>query len=224
LTVKVYEPAALGVPEITPAVDNVSPVGSVPLPRLNEYGLVPPVNVIVCVYAVPEVPPGRLDGDKAVPVQLTVTEYCWLPVQLYVSVACTVKVNVPDKVGVPDSTPAVLSVRPFGNVPALLLNVYGLLPPLALTVSVYATPTVPPDRLLGETVMLGQPMVIENCLVAVHSVAVSVDITVNVEMPAAVGVPDTVPPELRLKPAGRPPLSRLYVYGPVPPLVVSPWL
>jgi hypothetical protein len=67
-------------------------------------------------------------------VQLIANEYTRLPVQLYASAACTVKVNVPDALGVPDSTPAVLNVKPVGNVPALLVYVYGLVPPLALIV------------------------------------------------------------------------------------------
>jgi len=41
-TPKLKAPASDGVPEITPAEDNVNPFGNVPLGRLHVYGLVPP--------------------------------------------------------------------------------------------------------------------------------------------------------------------------------------
>ena len=41
--VKPKEPEAVGVPEITPAVDNVRPPGRDPEARLQEYGEVPPL-------------------------------------------------------------------------------------------------------------------------------------------------------------------------------------
>lgn len=47
--VKLDVPAAVGVPEITPAVLNVSPAGSEPLSRLHANGGVPPVAVSVRV-------------------------------------------------------------------------------------------------------------------------------------------------------------------------------
>jgi len=40
-TVKVNVPAAVGVPEITPALDSVSPVGKLPLVRVQVIGVVP---------------------------------------------------------------------------------------------------------------------------------------------------------------------------------------
>ena len=47
--VKLDVPAAVGVPEITPAVLNVRPAGSEPLSRLHAKGGVPPVAVSVRV-------------------------------------------------------------------------------------------------------------------------------------------------------------------------------
>ena len=46
-TVKVKLPAAVGVPERTPAVERVSPVGRVPLVFVKVYGLLPPLAVKV---------------------------------------------------------------------------------------------------------------------------------------------------------------------------------
>ena len=43
-------------------------------------------------------------------------------------VACTVKLNVPVAVGVPDIAPAVLSVKPPGKFPAVTLHVMGAVP------------------------------------------------------------------------------------------------
>jgi len=59
------------------------------------------------------------------------------------SVALTVNVLVPAAVGVPESTPAELNARPAGRVPALTVQAYGDVPPLAAKVKLYAAPTVP---------------------------------------------------------------------------------
>jgi hypothetical protein len=61
------------------------------------------------------------------------------------SVAFAVKLNDPAVVAVPEIVPLVVaSVRPAGNAPALMLQLYGVVPPLACNVVVYAVPTVPP--------------------------------------------------------------------------------
>jgi hypothetical protein len=53
------------------------------------------------------------------------------------SVTLTVKLNVPAVVGVPEIVPlAAASVRPAGNVPELMLQLYGVVPPLAANVVV----------------------------------------------------------------------------------------
>jgi hypothetical protein len=46
-TVKVEEPAVVGVPEIVPPVERVKPAGKVPELILQEYGVVPPVAASV---------------------------------------------------------------------------------------------------------------------------------------------------------------------------------
>ena len=45
--VKVKAPSVVGVPERTPAVVRVSPVGSAPLITVKVYGLLPPLAVMV---------------------------------------------------------------------------------------------------------------------------------------------------------------------------------
>ena len=50
------------------------------------------------------------------------------------SVAVTVKLNVPVAVGVPLSKPAVESVSPFGSAPALTPNVLAPVPPVFVIV------------------------------------------------------------------------------------------
>jgi hypothetical protein len=47
-TVKVENPAVVGVPEIVPLVERVKPAGKDPELTLHEYGVVPPVaaNVV----------------------------------------------------------------------------------------------------------------------------------------------------------------------------------
>jgi hypothetical protein len=54
--VKEDDPAAVGVPESTPAPESEMPAGSVPELKVNEYGAVPPVALIVAPYGVPTVP------------------------------------------------------------------------------------------------------------------------------------------------------------------------
>ena len=53
------------------------------------------------------------------------------------SVTLTAKLNVPAVVGVPEIVPlAAAIVRPAGNVPELMLQLYGVVPPLAAKIVV----------------------------------------------------------------------------------------
>ena len=65
-----------------------------------------------------------------------------------------VKLLVAAVVGVPVIAPvAAFSDSPAGKLPAETLNVYEPVPPVALTVCEYATPTVPLGNVAGLTVM-----------------------------------------------------------------------
>src|SRR3972149_6553749 len=69
-----------------------------------------------------------------------------LAVALFASVTCTVKLYVPASVGVPLITPVVLlRLRPDGREPDVTTHVYGVLPPEAVSVWLYAALTVPSE-------------------------------------------------------------------------------
>ena len=92
----------------------------------------------VVEYAVSVVPAGNevvvTEGGCAA--AATVILRAFVPVLFAASVTCTVKEEVPVAVGVPEITPVdVTRVRPAGNVPALRLQLYGVVPPLACNVA-----------------------------------------------------------------------------------------
>lgn len=68
------------------------------------------------------------------------------------SVTFAVKVNEPDAVGVPEIVPPEESVKPPGKAPELMLQLYGVVPPLDASVVEYAVPTVPDGTELVEIV------------------------------------------------------------------------
>jgi hypothetical protein len=132
------------------------------------------------------------------------------------SVTITVMFEVPGAVGVPPTVHPV-SERPAGNVPDVIEQLYGVVPPLVSIVALYTTPTVPLGkefvivRAAGLITMVSGPDVV--CVGEPESVT----LTVTVELPAVVGVPLTVHP-LMLSPAGSVPDVMLQLYGDVPPL------
>ena len=68
-----------------------------------------------------------------------------VPVLLAASLTCTVNDAVPAVVGVPLICPVeLLSVSPVGKEPALIDQLYGVVPPLACSVVEYPVPAVPP--------------------------------------------------------------------------------
>ncbi len=130
VTVKVYLPVAVGVPEITPAALRVSPAGR--LPELTDHVMgVVPVAVKTALYAVPAVPEERLvvvieglPGTVGVAIVI-VKDIDAVPTEF---VACTVNVKVPACVGVPEMSPDVLSSRPLGSAPLVRAHVMGAVP------------------------------------------------------------------------------------------------
>ena len=71
------------------------------------------------------------------------------------SVAVTVKLKVPPAVGVPDNMPLDPSVKPVGKAPEVTAYPYGAMPPEAVTVLLYAVPTLAAGRLPGLREMVG---------------------------------------------------------------------
>jgi hypothetical protein len=198
----------------------------VPALTLQLYGVVPPLACSVVEYAVPAVPPAN---DVVVTVggwvaAATAILKAFVPVLFAASVTCTVNETVPAVVGVPEITPGDVRLNPAGNVPALTLQLYGVVPPLACSVVEYAVPAVPP----GSDVVV----TVGDCAAAATSIlrfaeAVAVGepesftCTVKAEVPACVGVPEIRPEPEMVIPTGKLPFASDQVYGPVPPVAAK---
>ena len=222
LTVKLLVPAELGVPLIIP-VDGamLNPTGKVPV-ILHVYGDVPPVaDNVTGVYDVPIIPFDKVLDDITSVAGFMVIENISVSVAEIESVAKTVNVRVCAVVGIPDITPEELIVKLVGNEPLLKLHVYGDVPPVADNVTgVYDVPIIPFDKVLDDITSVAGFMVIENISVSVAKIE-SVAKTVNVFIPADVGVPLIIPVDgVRLNPTGKMPVI-LHVYGDVPPPAIN---
>jgi hypothetical protein len=202
----------------------VSPAGKEPELIDQLFGVVPPFAISFVEYAVPVVPPG---SDVVIIVgacPATVMPTTFVPVLFAASFTCTVNDTVPVVVGVPEIAPVdATRLNPVGRVPAITLQLYGVVPPLACSAAEYAVPTVPPDN--DVVVTAG------GCAAAVTAIlsafvpvlfAASVTCTVNDTVPAVVGVPEITPVDaIRLSPVGNVPAVTLQLYGVVPPLACN---
>lgn len=144
-TVKLDEPATDGKPVIAPVpVSSERPAGSDPTLMAQVYGAVPPAAASVWLYAVLTVPPAS-DAVEIESGVITVMDRSFVAVLLAVSVARTVKLYVPAVAGVPLILP-VEEVRrtPVGSEPLAIAQVYEPVPPVAVTVWLYAAFTAPP--------------------------------------------------------------------------------
>src|ERR1039458_4934099 len=141
-----------------------------------------------------------------------------VPVPTTPLASVTLIVKVPAAVGVPVTAPVeVFRVRPAGNVPLPIENVYGAVPPVTVVGPLLnGTPTAPvlvPEQVteIGGLIGIVQPV----------PVAPRESVTLIVKVPGAVGVPVTAPVEVfRVRPAGNVPLPIENVYGEVPPVTV----
>jgi phosphohistidine swiveling domain-containing protein len=139
--------------------------------------------------------------------------------------AFTVKVDVPAVVGVPEITPVVPArLKPAGNVvPPSRLHVGAV--PVATRVWLYGVCTSPFAN--ASVVIAGATgagaIVMDKALVAFPAALVA--LTVKVDIPCVVGVPEITPVvPARSKPTGNVvPPSRLHVMG-ASPVAVSVWL
>ena len=130
---------------------------------------------------------------------------------ILLSVTCAVNVDItPPDVGIPDMTPAVETVSPAGRVVVAFITdqVYGPIPPVAVSVRLYGASFRPVGSVLGVLITSGAGllMVIErDALVTVGGILLSVTLAVNVVVkPPAVGVPDMTPVAgFNVRPAGR---------------------
>jgi hypothetical protein len=220
VTVNAAVSTVVGVPAISPvAAFNVRPAGSVPVVTDQVMGLLP-VAVNVWLYAVPMTPPLRFavviagGPDDAVAVTVILSPF-WCDDALFVAV--TVNVAVPAAVGVPEISPVVaFRLRPAGNEPPDTDQLIGPLP-VAARISLYSSPIEPSRRLVvviagatgvAVTVMLSS-------LVASGKTPLAA-VTVNVDIPSAVGVPDISPvAAFSTRPAGSEPVIDQFI-EPVP--------
>ena len=133
-------PAVVGVPVTVQLFGvNVNPAGSVPTVTEQAYGAVPPVTPIVPVYGTPTAPFGRLanvsvrlPGEVIVRLNGPLILCCGFDA----SVTCAVMFEIPATVGVPLIVQS-FCVNPAGNVPAVIVQVNGAVPPLVRIVAKY---------------------------------------------------------------------------------------
>lgn len=140
------------------------------------------------------------------------------------SVTCTMIGNVPETDGVPLICPTLLNVSPVGNVPDGILQLYGVVPPVAAREAEYALFTCPvaKDDVVTCSAWAPAATTILKLAVALSTGALlSVTLTVNENVPDAVGVPLICPPPLKLSPVGNVPELILQLYGVAPPLAVT---
>ena len=138
------------------------------------------------------------------------------------SVTLAVKLKEPEAVGVPEIVPAEDSVRPPGNAPALMLQPYGVVPPLAASVVEYALPACPEGI---ETVLICSEATAAAIVMLTDFEVVcgvceeSLTRTVKEVVPAIVGVPPIWPVEaVKPRPVGSDPEVIDHEYGAVPPV------
>lgn len=120
------------------------------------------------------------------------------------SVTRRVKLDEPATMGVPLMIPPE-RLNPAGSEPLARDHVYGGVPPVALTGCAYPAPVVPNGSEEVVMVNAGELMTMVSAAVA-EAVAPSVSLTVKLEGPGAVGVPEIVLPE-SIKPAGSDPVA-----------------
>jgi hypothetical protein len=116
--------------------------------------------------------------------------------------------------------PALLKLKPAGNLPDGTVHEYGAVPPVAGSIAEYGVPTVPPG---GIAALITNPLsgftLIERAACAISGgVEASETCPVKLNWPVAVGVP-LIPPLVldNDNPAGNAPDITLNVYGAVPP-------
>ena len=117
---KLAVPSDVGLPEIDPAAESVSPAGKDPEVIDHVYGSVPPEAVNACEYEAPTEPAGKGEdvviesAPDCIVIDRSLEDSCDS-----LSKARTVKATVPVDVGVPLIAPAADSVSPGGNDPEM---------------------------------------------------------------------------------------------------------
>jgi hypothetical protein len=129
------------------------------------------------------------------------------------SVTFTVKLIGPVTlpVGVPVIAPVPpFNVKPAGSAPTLIDQAYGVMPPVAPSVWLYAVPSVPPGSVAGVIFSVGALIAMPRLAPFVAFVGVWESVTVaakfDVPVKVPVGVPEITPALLKLNPAGKLPV------------------
>src|SRR5271165_4368389 len=136
-TVKLAVPVAVGVPEISPEVERVSPTGRLPETTDQVYGGTPPEAASEALYGTLTEPEVNEDVviDRALLTTMDLLAMSTAAVGVCESVTWTLKLEVPNAVGVPLITPAALMLSPGGSVPDASDQVKGCRPPVAVKVA-----------------------------------------------------------------------------------------
>lgn len=232
VTVNVVAPMAdVGVPLSRPELAlKLSPAGNVPPERPNVYGVVPPLAVTGATDIAELTEPFTLGTACVVErgglAAFTVSWNVFDDVAPTASVTVTVNVVAANvAVGMPLTWPVVaLKLTPAGSVPPLIANVYGTVPPLAVTGENAASAVFTVPVLLATAcVVVSAALTVRLNVFDEVALAASVTVTVNVVVASAtVGVPLTCPElVLKLIPVGRVPPLRAKPYGVVPPVTVT---
>src|SRR5438132_2137611 len=116
---------------------------------------------------------------------------------------------------------AAVSERPVGKLPDVMDQTYGVCPPVAASVTVYATFVVALGN--GDVVVIDSGLLIVTVYAWVASLAaLSLTCTVKVVVAAVVGVPLMTPvPDTMVRPAGNDPTEIDHVKGAVPPVSLT---
>jgi hypothetical protein len=193
-------------------------------PQPNETWVIRLADISrVMVLSSPVLPAQKPSYTRAA---VTVSVNVFADVAAAASVTVTVKtVAASGTVGVPLTAPVlVLKLIPVGSVAPLNANVYGSVPPAAVTgVNVGIRILTVPAVLGTACVVVSGPITVSVNVFADVAAAASVTVTVKtVAASGTVGVPLTAPVlVLKLSPVGSVPPLNANVYGSVPPLAVT---
>jgi len=215
--VKVDDPTVVGVPDMTPST-RLSPAGSDPVANEQVYGGDPPDALSPCEYAVPTVPGGNEEVVMLRTGALIASDRAALADADMLSTTLSVKLDEPAATGVPLIIPSA-SFSPAGSDPLATDHVYGGVPPVTLIACEYPVPAVPAGN--EDVVMFNAgALIVSNSGALADDDALSVTLTVMLEEPVVVGVPEIVLPASP-SPPGSDPLEIDHVYGGSPPVALS---
>jgi hypothetical protein len=132
---------------------------------------------------------------------------------LAASSTCAVNDAVPAAVGAPEITPVEAArLKPVGSEPETMLQLYGVVPPLACSVAEYAVPSVPPASAEVEIAGTEASATARLSALVPELFAASVTRIVGENAPTVFGTPEITPVEAaRLSPVGRLPDATLQV-------------